>query len=338
MQTPREIVRRTLEFDSPERAPREMWILPWARLNHNDWVERILTDFPMDISRCPNVTLEKPVFIGDKHAIGEYTDEWGCVFRNIREGMMGEVKEPLIARDDAGWEDTSRVHIPREYLTLDVDSVNRYCAETEQFVIGALDLHPFERLQFIRGTTELLMDLMLRPAGMFSFMEELHAFNRSLLEAWCSTDIDGVYISDDWGSQRGLLVRPSLWEELFKPLYREYVSIAHSHGKKVFMHSDGHITAIIPHLIDIGVDALNSQLFCMGLSGLEPYRGQITFWGELDRQWILPHGSLDDIDSAVLEMKERLWDGGGCVAQLEFGLGARPENVYRFYEKWDGAV
>ena len=31
----------------------------------------------------------------------------------------------------------------------------------------------------------------------------------------------------------------------------EYIKIAHDHGKKIFMHSDGYILAIIPDLIEI---------------------------------------------------------------------------------------
>ena len=75
-------------------------------------------------------------------------------------------------------------------------------------------------------------------------------------------------MQDDWGSQRSMMISPKLWEELFKPLYADYVAIAKKHGKKFFMHSDGYIVDIFPHLIDIGVDALNSQIFVMGVEKL----------------------------------------------------------------------
>ena len=51
--------------------------------------------------------------------------------------------------------------------------------------------------------------------------------------------------------------------------------IGHAHGKRVFMHSDGHITAIIGDLIELGLDALNSQIFCMGVEDLgRRFRGE----------------------------------------------------------------
>ncbi len=67
--------------------------------------------------------------------------------------------------------------------------------------------------------------------------------------------------------------------------------IAHAAGKKLFMHSDGHILAIYPDLVEIGIDAVNSQIFCMGVEKLAPFAGRITFWGEIDRQHLLAHAT-----------------------------------------------
>ena len=72
------------------------------------------------------------------------------------------------------------------------------------------------------------------------------------------------------------------------PLYRDYIEIAHGRARKIFMHSDGHTLAIYPDLLELGLDAINSQPFCMGVEHLAPYAGRITFWGEIDRQHLLP--------------------------------------------------
>lgn len=87
------------------------------------------------------------------------------------------------------------------------------------------------------------------------------------------------------------------------------------------MHSDGCILDIYPHMIELGLDALNSQIFCMGIEKLEQFRGKITFWGEIDRQHILPEGTPEQVEEAVKSVKESLWAGGGCIAQCEFGPG-----------------
>ena len=68
------------------------------------------------------------------------------------------------------------------------------------------------------------------------------------------------------------------------------------------------------------------------------HRGQITFWGEIDRQHILPHGSPADVRAAVQRVAANLRDpasGGGVIAQFEFGPGMSLANVSAVFEAWD---
>ncbi len=96
----------------------------------------------------------------------------------------------------------------------------------------------------------------------------VHEFFMREVAMWADTDVDAIGFMDDWGAQSRLLISPKMWREIYKPLYAEYVEIIHSAGKFAFMHSDGDISAIYPDLIEIGVDALNSQLFCMDIEAL----------------------------------------------------------------------
>jgi len=141
---------------------------------------------------------------------------------------------------------------------------------------------------------------------------------------------------DDWGTQNALITSPDIFRKIFKPMYQEYVEIARQSRKYVFMHSDGYIIDIIPDLIEIGIDALNSQIFCMGIKELgRRFRGKITFWGEIDRQQLLPYGSQREIEKAVHEVWNELYAEGGVIAQCEFGLEAKPENVFSVFKTWD---
>jgi hypothetical protein len=73
----------------------------------------------------------------------------------------------------------------------------------------------------------------------------------------------------------------------------------------------------------------------MGVTELgRRFRGQMTFWGEIDRQELLPHGSLDDVRQAVAEMRQSLHADGGVIAQCEFGPGANPDNVLEVFRAW----
>jgi uroporphyrinogen decarboxylase len=326
---PRELVRQTLEFRSPPRLPRQLWVLPWATSRYPEELERIEQEFPQDITTIPFLCSEPVPGGGNAHAVGTFVDAWGCTFENLQEGIIGQVKEAQLS----DWSEAADLRFPAERLEFDEEAVREFCRATDQFVLAGTCPRPFERLQFLRGSEELYLDLNRPPRQLLEFLERLHAFYKEELTLWAQTKVDALTFMDDWGSQRALLVAPELWRDLFKPLYADYISIAHDHGKYAFMHSDGWITEIIPDLIEIGLDAVNGQLFCMGVEELgSRFAGDITFWGEMDRQQLLPRATTHEIGEAASRMRAALHREGGLIAQCEFGPGARPENVYAFFK------
>lgn len=332
--TSRELVKQTLEFRNyTERAPRQKWLLKWAEFNHGEFIKKLDEEFPDDIIGVPGLYKEQPPEEGDPFAVGVYKDFWGCEFQNVHPGIIGEVKRPLILDED--WEDAGKIRFPKELLTVDKEKVNEFCRNTDKFVLSALSPRPFERLQFLRGTEDFYADLIYRPSEMLSFMSKMHDFYCEMVEQWAQTDVDAIKFMDDWGAQNSMLIDDRTWRELFKPMYRDFAAIGKKYGKKVFMHSDGNILPIIPDLIEIGVNALNCQVFCMGVDKLKEFAGSITFWGEIDRQHLLPEGEISDIDEAVARVKSAFWKNGGAIAQCEFGPGAKPENVREVFCAWN---
>ena len=329
----RELVRKTLEFQNTTgRVPIDIWAMPWAQIHQPEWVRRIQEDFAPDIVRCPVGHTVPAHLTGDPNSGEDFIDDWGVLFESVAPGAMGEVKHPIITGEDE-W-DVSRVRFPEERMLVDRDAVNRYCDGQSCFVMAEPWPRPFERLQFLRGTENLYMDLMLEPKGMKEFIRKVHDHYVRELEVWARTDVDGLRFMDDAGAQNSLLIHPDVWRHYFKPCYKDYIDIAHVSGKKAFMHSDGYILPIIPDLIGLGLDALNCQIFCMGIENLKPFAGKITFWGEMDRQHLLPEGRPQDIDRAVRDVHAALWKNGGCIAQCDFGLAAKGENVYQVYKTW----
>jgi hypothetical protein len=109
---------------------------------------------------------------------------------------------------------------------------------------------------------------------------------------------------DDWKTQSSLITSPNIFRQIFKPMYRDYVEIARSFGKYVFPHTDGYVLDGYPDFIEIGIDAINNQIFCMGVKELgRHFRGKITFWGEIDRQHLLAAGTHEEIVEAVCEVR-----------------------------------
>lgn len=328
-------VKKTLEFDSPAEIPRQAWILPWAEENYPEMVVRLKTGYPDDLVNAPALYKSPLPAKGGRYRKGTYVDEWGCKFSNLQDGVIGIVQEPLLK----DWQDLDDFKAPACVLDLDKEKINEFCKSTDCFVLAGTVVRPFERLGFIRTMEQALMDLLEQPAELFELLKRIHTLYLKEVEAWARTDVDAISLMDDWGTQHGSMVSPEIFKGIFKPFYREYAEIARHYHKYIFMHSDGYIIDIIPDLIECGIQALNSQVFCMGVEELgKRFRGKITFWGEVDRQNLLPYGSLADIRGAVGQIREHLYAHGGVIAQCEFGPGAKPENVLEVFKTWNQVI
>ena len=324
-----------MEFESPDRVPRHLWRLPGVRMFRPNDLSRVLKKYPEDITILDFNYAPGKKTKGTRYKKGEVaTDEWGCRWHVAQDGVAGEVKEPPLE----GICDVESLAAPYEILDgADFAKVNEMCAETDAFTLAWTTVRPFERMQFLLGTEKLLVALMDAPKQLYLLRDILHNFYMEEIKRWVETDVDGISFMDDWGSQRGLLISPKLWRDFFKPLYEDYCGLIHSRGKYAFMHSDGYIEAIYPELIEVGVDAVNSQLFCMDIEAVgSKYKGMITFWGEIDRQQILPFGTEEQVADAVRRVREALWmPEGGIIAQCEFGLKDPVENIETVFESWE---
>jgi uroporphyrinogen-III decarboxylase len=157
------------------------------------------------------------------------------------------------------------------------------------------------------------------------------------VELWVNTDVDGIHIEDDWGTQLALLISPKMWREYFKPIYKDYCDLAHSKGKFVVMHSDGQISDIIPDMIEIGVDAVNAQLDCMDIEKVAlQYSGKIAFWGGFDRQYLLPFGTTEEVRKEVRRIGAAFFNKRrtGIIGQCFKDKGGKDENIQAVYDEW----
>jgi len=333
--TGRERVTRTLDFQNPDRVPRDLWHLPGVERFRKKELDEIIAAYPADIVRPPSPYAPGKKSSGERYRKDQAAiDEWGCEWRVAEDGVTGEVKKPPLQRV----EDVHTLQAPYEILeSADFESIDAFCSKSDQFVVAWTGVRPFERMQFLLGTEILFVELAQQNRHLYELREIIHAFFTEELRLWSNTSVDAIMFMDDWGAQKSLLVSPELWRSFFKPLYKDYCTLIHDSNKYVFFHSDGYIEAIYDDLIDVGVDAVNSQLFCMPIEQLGvKHRGRITFWGEIDRQRLLPFDDHEEIAAAVKRVKEALWSpSGGIIAQCEVGLKDPSENIKAVFETWE---
>lgn len=334
-------------MEQPDRIPKDLWWLPSVEMHKKKDLNKLLREVSFDIatpSFTPGVSERQKghptITVPGSHPpvslprAGErYMDEWGSVWHIGEDGVIGEVKEPALA--ELGKIDT--YNPPWEYLdSTDLSIVNESCMKSDKFMLSDICARPFERLQFIRGTENFFIDLAYGTKEIYTMRDMVHEYNIRHIEMWLETDVDGIFMMDDWGAQNTLLISPEIWRNFLKPLYREYCDMVHARGKYVFFHSDGCIESVYEDIIEIGVDAINSQLFSMNINELgRKFKGKITFWGEISRS-LLYFGKLEDISHEVMRVRRALYDKrGGVIAQCEWGKDTPVENIRAVFTSWD---
>ena len=335
--TSRERMIKVLNHEEVDRFPRHFWTLPSVEMFKMDELKEFKANYEMDIAN-PIVYFGASKYSkGIPCRKGSYTDEFGSVWEVGEDGVIGEVKNPIFE----DWSVLDSYQMPWEIIDqMDLLHANESCKRSDKFIVAGTHIRPFERMQFMRGTENLFMDLATGEPEVEKLGKMLHEFNLKELEKLVNTDVDGVSFMDDWGSQLSLLISPVLWRQVFKPMYKDYCDMAHSRGKYVFFHSDGNIESIYPELIEIGINAINSQLFCMDIERLVEKNGdKITFWGEIDRQNIVPFGTTTDVENAVGRVASAVMTKNkkrtGAIAQCEWNACDPYENICAVFDNWD---
>lgn len=323
----KERVIRTLKFEKPDRIPTDFWTLPATSYKYGERLEVLKKEANLDILSAPN-TMFRGLDSDIRHyQIGTFVDEWGSGWMGCQNGIVGEVKQPVL--DDISKLDTYQTPIDKLPKTMEeLQPIQDFCkAHPDKFILGGWIIF-FERMQFVRGPVNLYMDIFEENEAFFKLRDMLEEYYSHYLDMILKTDVDAIVFADDWGAQRAMLISPEQWRRLFKPIYKKFFDRVKAAGKFIFMHSDGYIYDIYEDFIELGLDAINSQVWCMGTDKVaEKCKGKLTLWGELDRQKVMPYCKPEDVQRLIDEMKEKLYADGGLIGQSEPGPDTPFENI-----------
>jgi hypothetical protein len=294
----REIVRRSIHFDSPPRLP---FAGSMGETDFTGDTVALFPDFPCTW------------WLG-----GGGRDEWGCEWV-VEPGTkdMGQVKN-VVLPDLAAY---AQVAVP------DALNPKRYArwepvlerAEREgKYVVVCNGPILFERAHFLHGFTETLVDAMDNPEGMRAFLRHVARYHldtiRYVREHFPGR-IHGYRGTDDWGTQTAPLVSPGVFAEVFQPVYAEIFGAVHDAGMDAWMHSCGQNLELVPALIDAGLDVINLlQPRIFPIPRLKELRGRIAFEMVGDMQTTLPTGDRDAIRREIEEIVDACCaETGGLV-------------------------
>ncbi len=218
----------------------------------------------------------------------QWTDEWGTRWQHVKGGVgaspVGTPIQDWSQLDDflAGKMPDARApgRLAGALPAIRQHAKSKYCCALAQLAL-------FERLHCLRGMDRTFEDFYLFPRELERLLDVLTAYYVELIGAWGRLgNVDGFFLTDDWGTQTSLMISPRMWRTFFAARYRRICDEAHRWGMQLIFHSCGNVYAIIGDLIDCGVDVIDPlQPEAMDLDKVaREFGGKVAFSGGISDQ------------------------------------------------------
>ncbi|MEI6579787.1 MAG: uroporphyrinogen decarboxylase family protein [Eubacteriales bacterium] len=295
------LLAKAITYDHPETLPISVGMLPAAWMKYGTELQRVIDDYPQFFGSV-EVDLDE-IGMPESYRSGSFTDEWGCVWENIEEGMESIVKGNPIKSEkdifDLVIPPGRGGHIPHGFMYLKL-----------------LDLCGFELAMTLFAEEGLAIQTLI---------DKVLEYNCYQVEAILPRLGEVTYFGDDLGMQKGLAIGPERWRKYLKPCFKKLYGMVKDKKKDalIYMHTDGCIWEIMPDLAECGVDMINPQYRANGLDNLvRVCKGKIPINLELDRQ-LFPFATRSQIFDHVGECVESLYlpQGGlGLNAELNYEI------------------
>ena len=278
---------------------------------------------------------------------GAFYDDWGVKWKEVPVNgvIYREIAEnPLVNAtiDDLDaypwWPDPLD---PDRYTGMQ-ERARRMFEQTENAIVGCPAFNSvWERAYFLCGFQRMLEGLAVEQEFVHAVFRRITDIMLASLERYL--ELVGPYIQvvkmgDDLGAQNNALMSPTTYRQMIKPYHQEaFKRIKRYTEAKVFLHSCGSVYKLLTDLIDAGVEILNPvQVSAKDMDTQrlkQEFGDRLSFWGAIDTQHVLPHGSPEDVRAEVERRIRDLAPGGGYVLAPVHNVQADvpPINVITMY-------
>ncbi|MHC4445192.1 MAG: uroporphyrinogen decarboxylase family protein [Planctomycetota bacterium] len=301
----REIVRRAIEFDDPPRLP--------------FWQEGV-ADAPDDVCSIWEMDRALAGWFFDQDG----WDDWGCRWEITEVKNMGQVVENPLA--DISALDSYRP--PEAVNPFYFERIGPLLDEAhDRYVVILCHFNLIERLHMLRGFAPAMEDFYLHPRQTHKILDMILEFKVALLDELhrrFGKRVNGIFLTDDWGTQRGTFVGLDTFEEFFAHRYQKLFGAIHNHGWHVILHSCGRINDFVPRFIELGVDVLNMQqpqVYSLIEFG-ERFKGKVCFLTTVDIQSTLPGGNEAKVRQEVRQLVQHWSTPQGGLIVFNYGDNA----------------
>ena len=276
---------------------------------------------------------------------GSYQDEWGVVRSRPPGSLYYDLtKSPLAGDVDVAdlekfcWPDP---HDPGRCRPL-AEAAAHLHQETDYAVVLSMPGGIVHQAQFLRGFEDWFADLIANPRFFAALMEKLAdlwiEMAKDELDA-VGDNVDICFLGDDLAFQDGPMMSMDLYRKMIKPHHKRLFSYIKSRtSAKIAYHTCGSVVHLLPDLIEMGVDALNPvQVSAKGMDSKRLKREfgkDMSFWGAIDTQRVLPFGTPQDVAAEVKRRIDDLGPAGGYMLCAVHNVQAdvSPENICAMYD------
>lgn len=274
-----------------------------------------------------------------------FIDEWGNVFTKPPGSFYYDVRPPfpLAGADVADieaypWPDPAD---PGRVRGL-ADKARHWRETTDKALIAdAFHVAPLDMCWIYLRGPGFLADMVGNKKFAHALMDKLTDLHIALWDAYL--DEVGPYVDvivhlEDLGFQTGPVMSRELYREMVRPYDKRLFDFIRSKTEaKLLFHGCGSVYGLLPELIDLGIDALNPiqvSATDMDIVRLKREFGRdIAFWGGIDTQDLMPHGTPEQVEEAVKRAIGVLGKDGGYILTAVHNIQALtpPENIAALY-------
>jgi len=314
---PRERVFRGLEFKAPGIIPLEYHASPAGSYEHGKKLHELWARFPEDFgdSRRFPCAAPDPRWVDSSGRYEEVRrDEWGVVWKYLIFGVAGHpLERPL---DD--WANLERYRMPEPPATSGEAfqlERRRAAAHQAQYFLKSGWVSVYEVLCAVRRFEDVLMEIATGDPELNRLADRIVDYQQARISYLLARGVDAVQFGDDFGTQWGLMMSPTVWRRFFRPRLERLMSPVLRAGKKVFFHLCGHNAAILDDLAAMGVHAIWPQLNAYPAGWLAKWSREAKVAVALhpDRGDLMARSTPERVRDEVRRLAEefRLGEGGG---------------------------
>ncbi|BBO75204.1 hypothetical protein DSCW_26210 [Desulfosarcina widdelii] len=195
----------------------------------------------------------------------------------------------------------------------------------------------FVRSWRLTGLTNLMMNMISNPDFVHAVARMTLDFNLAQLDLLVEAGLDVLVVEDDIATTNMPLISPEHFKSFVNQYNRQIVEKAHAKGLKVVRHSDGNLWPIMDILIETGYDGINplEPQAGMHMKKVKDYCGdKLCLLGNIDCVDLLPSGTPEQVEQAVIQTIEDGAEGGGLILCSSNSLhpGVNPENCMAMFK------